>query len=157
MTGPNASIIERFHCTLAEVDLLYLCRLWQQPKVIHCAVIIHHLPGSHRQTCSHVLLVPRVDTAEGRFWVTEVDGHSHEDIHHPFIWHVAVVGRLCPANDGKPSNSSVARTSWSKLEGNNYMALFELLVWPHEVESWFHSWYRGRVETLDAKYNLMFR
>ncbi len=25
-----------------------------------------------------------------------------------------------------------------------------LLVWPHEVEPWFHSW---RVETLDAKYN----
>ena len=34
------------------------------------------------------------------------------------------------------------------------LALFELLVWPHEVEPWFHSWYRGRVETLDAKYNL---
>ncbi len=34
------------------------------------------------------------------------------------------------------------------------VALFELLVWPHEVEPWFHSWYRGRVETLDAKYNL---
>ncbi len=30
----------------------------------------------------------------------------------------------------------------------------ELLVWPHEVEPWFHSWYRGRVETLDAKYTL---
>ncbi len=28
--------------------------------------------------------------------------------------------------------------------------VFELLVWPHEVEPWFHSWYRGRVETLDA-------
>ncbi len=35
--------------------------------------------------------------------------------------------------------------------------VFELLVWPHEVESWFHSWYIGRVETLDAKYNLIFR
>ncbi len=35
-------------------------------------------------------------------------------------------------------------------------ALFELLVWPHEVEPWFHSWYRGRVETLDAKYNLAY-
>ncbi len=23
-----------------------------------------------------------------------------------------------------------------------------LLMWPHEVEPWFHSWYRGRVETL---------
>ncbi len=33
------------------------------------------------------------------------------------------------------------------------IALFELLVWPHEVEPWFHTWYRGRVETLDAKYN----
>ncbi len=32
-----------------------------------------------------------------------------------------------------------------------------LLVWPHEVEPWFHSWYRGRVVTLDAKYNLIFR
>ncbi len=27
----------------------------------------------------------------------------------------------------------------------------------HEVEPWFHSWYRGRVETLDARYNLIFR
>ncbi len=37
--------------------------------------------------------------------------------------------------------------------GTSYfgVALFELLVWPHEVEPWFHSWYRGRVETLDAK------
>ncbi len=34
---------------------------------------------------------------------------------------------------------------------------FNLLVWSHEVEPWFHSWYRGRVETLDAKYNLIFR
>ena len=35
-------------------------------------------------------------------------------------------------------------------------ALFELLVWPHEVvEPWFHIWYRGRVETLDAKYNIL--
>ncbi len=41
--------------------------------------------------------------------------------------------------------------------GDGSVALFELLVWPHEVEPWFHSWYRGRVETLDAKYNLMFR
>ncbi len=31
------------------------------------------------------------------------------------------------------------------------VAHFELLVWPHEAEPWFHSWYRGRVETLDAK------
>ncbi len=23
-------------------------------------------------------------------------------------------------------------------------------MWPHEEEPWFHSWYRGRVETLDA-------
>ncbi len=37
----------------------------------------------------------------------------------------------------------------------NGIPLFELLVWPHEVETWFHSWYRGRVETLDAKYNLI--
>ncbi len=37
------------------------------------------------------------------------------------------------------------------------VALIKLLVWPHEVEPWFHSWYRGRVETLDAKYNLIFR
>ncbi len=32
-----------------------------------------------------------------------------------------------------------------------------LLVWPHEVESWLHSWYRSKVEILDAKYNLIFR
>ncbi len=31
-----------------------------------------------------------------------------------------------------------------------------MVVWPHEVEPWFHSWYRGRVETLDAKYNLAY-
>ncbi len=31
-----------------------------------------------------------------------------------------------------------------------YLALFELLVWPHEVEPWFHSWYKDRVKTLDA-------
>ncbi len=36
-------------------------------------------------------------------------------------------------------------------------ALFQLLVWSHKAEPWFHSWYRGRVETLDAKYNLIFR
>ena len=26
-----------------------------------------------------------------------------------------------------------------------YVALFELLVWPHEVKPWLHSWYRGRL------------
>ncbi len=39
----------------------------------------------------------------------------------------------------------------------NLVVLFELLGWSHEVDPWFHSWYRGRVETLDAKYNLIFR
>ncbi len=29
------------------------------------------------------------------------------------------------------------------------IARFELLVWPHEVEPWFHSWFRDRA---DAKY-----
>ncbi len=33
---------------------------------------------------------------------------------------------------------------------NIILALSELSVWPHEVESRFYSWYRGRVETLDA-------
>ncbi len=28
-------------------------------------------------------------------------------------------------------------------------------MWPHGEELWSHSWYRGRVETLDAKYNLI--
>ncbi len=46
--------------------------------------------------------------------------------------------------------------SYIKQE-NIQVAHFELLVWPHEVEPWFHSWYRGRVETLDVKYNLIFR
>ncbi len=32
--------------------------------------------------------------------------------------------------------------------------IFSFKVWPHEMEPWFQSWYRGRVETLDAKYNL---
>ncbi len=36
---------------------------------------------------------------------------------------------------------------WDELK---YVVLFELLVWPHEVEPRFYSWYRGRVETLDA-------
>ncbi len=36
-------------------------------------------------------------------------------------------------------------------------AKYNLLVWPHEMEPLFHSWYIGRVETLDAKYNLIFR
>ncbi len=36
------------------------------------------------------------------------------------------------------------------------VALFGLLVWPHDVEPWFHSWYRGGVVTLDAKYNIIF-
>ncbi len=29
-------------------------------------------------------------------------------------------------------------------------------MWPHEVEPWFYSWYRGRVETLDSRYNLAY-
>ncbi len=44
-----------------------------------------------------------------------------------------------------------------KVTSHIEVVLFELLVWPHEVEPWFHSWYRGRIETLDAKYNLIFR
>ncbi len=32
------------------------------------------------------------------------------------------------------------------------VAIFELLVRPHEVEPWDYSCYRGRVETLDATY-----
>ena len=32
--------------------------------------------------------------------------------------------------------------------------LDSLLLNPHEVEMWFHSWYKGRVETLDSKYIL---
>ncbi len=42
--------------------------------------------------------------------------------------------------------------SWyrGRVEILDAVALFELLVWPHEVEPWFYSWYRGRVETLDA-------
>ena len=27
-----------------------------------------------------------------------------------------------------------------------YIALFELVVWPHEMEPRFHSWYKGRVD-----------
>ncbi len=30
------------------------------------------------------------------------------------------------------------------------VAFYELLVQPHEVEPWFHSWYRSRVETLNS-------
>ncbi len=39
----------------------------------------------------------------------------------------------------------------------NFIYSFELLVWPHEVKPWFHSWRRGRVEILDVKYNLISR
>ncbi len=42
-------------------------------------------------------------------------------------------------------------------EEMNESRLFELLVWPHEVEPWLHYWYRSKVGTLDAKYNLIFR
>ncbi len=44
-------------------------------------------------------------------------------------------------------------------EGCGYVCMHPLVqklmvtVWPHEVEPWVHSWYRGRVETLDAKYD----
>ena len=31
-----------------------------------------------------------------------------------------------------------------------YRANYVLLVVPHEVEPWFHFWYRGRVESLDT-------
>ncbi len=34
------------------------------------------------------------------------------------------------------------------------VALILLIVCPHEVEPWFHSWYRGRLETIDSKYDL---
>ncbi len=45
-----------------------------------------------------------------------------------------------------------------KLNGHSRNGEWKiLLVWPLEVEPWFHSWCRGRVETLDAKYNLLFR
>ncbi len=61
---------------------------------------------------------------------------------------------------GKGQNSALeeGEEPWLQRRENRVsVALFELLVWPHEVEPWFHSWYRGRVETLDAKYNLIFR
>ncbi len=35
------------------------------------------------------------------------------------------------------------------------LSVLTVRVWPREVEPWFHSWYRVRVETLDAKYNLV--
>ncbi len=56
----------------------------------------------------------------------------------------------------EPLFHSCYRGRVETLDTNIKGALFELLVWPHEVER-FHSWYRGRVETLDAKYNLIFR
>ncbi len=45
---------------------------------------------------------------------------------------------------------------WKGHISLRYNSLFEQLVWPHEVDPWFHSWYRGRVESLDAKYNLAY-
>ncbi len=38
-----------------------------------------------------------------------------------------------------------------------YSRLFTFVACPHEVEPWCHPWYVVRVETLDAKYNLIFR
>ncbi len=32
-----------------------------------------------------------------------------------------------------------------------YINIDSSLLRPHEVKPWFHSWYRGGVETLDAK------
>ncbi len=34
------------------------------------------------------------------------------------------------------------------------ISLSELLAWPYEAEPQFDSWYRDRVETLDAKYDI---
>ncbi len=39
---------------------------------------------------------------------------------------------------------------------NFLVGLFHLLVWPHEVEQWFHSWYRGSYKEETLKYNLIF-
>ncbi len=44
--------------------------------------------------------------------------------------------------------------SWTVSDnlGKRYIASYKLLVWPHEVSHGFI----GRVETLDAKYNLAY-
>ncbi len=47
----------------------------------------------------------------------------------------------------------VSGTEVRRIETLDAKIKVALLVWPHEVEPWLHSWYRGRVETLDAKYN----
>ncbi len=42
----------------------------------------------------------------------------------------------------------------TKIEKRSYLgSLYESLVSP---QPWFYSWYRGRVEALDAKYNLAY-
>ncbi len=61
---------------------------------------------------------------------------------------------LNSAGSGKKSHDERKKRLFRRCTS---VALFELLVWPHKVEPWFHSWFRGRVETLDAKYNLIFR
>ncbi len=64
---------------------------------------------------------------------------------------------ICPAFKHLPHMMRRAATL-TLASGATKVGLIEIwLVCPHEVEPWSHSWYRGRVETLDAKYNLIFR
>ncbi len=64
-------------------------------------------------------------------------------------------GLSCDKEGGGERGSGIMVMS-SSLNGKG-SHLGSSIVWPHEVEPWFHSWYRGRVETLDAKYNLISR
>ena len=57
-----------------------------------------------------------------------------------------------------PPSVGVVKERVPKLDGEKVIVHLYLSVWPHEVEPWFHSWYRarGRVEILDVKYNLAY-
>ncbi len=48
------------------------------------------------------------------------------------------------------------RCSWVLCKSRAHTDLSKVALFGLLVEPWFHSWCRGRVETLDAKYNLAY-
>ncbi len=42
----------------------------------------------------------------------------------------------------KWSHGFIFSTALGRVKLNTILALLELLVWPYEVELWFHFWYR---------------
>ena len=72
--------------------------------------------------------------------------------------HLPLLERISQAMDLRHLCGGIAKEKVHTIDKpdiiSSSIAIFLLLVWPHEVKRWFYSGYRGRVETLDAKYNL---